>query len=147
MTPHGADPAQPAVASGISHPREAWCHQVCLSLPDATADQPFGPVSWVFRIRGRMFALLTQVPKISSHPLINLKATPSEVPLLIRDHDLLMPGWHMNKKHWISVVLAPEIDLDLARDLIEESYDHVVAKLPRSRRPLGARLPVVRRHD
>ncbi len=131
------------MAPGLNTPLTQWCRGLCLDLPDSTADQPFGPDSWAFRVRGRVFALLTVVPQLSPHPLVNLKATPGEVPLLIRDHDLVLPGWHMNKKHWISVVLAPELDRALAADLIEESYDHVVVKLPRhpTKRSRMAQIP------
>lgn len=116
---------------------EAWCRSVCLDLPDATVDQPFGPGADVLRIHRKMFALLTHNPRVSEHPIVNLKAEPHEVPLLIGGYDFVRPGFHMNKKHWITVELGPDADLVLVAELIEDSYDTVVAGLPaRLRTPL-----------
>ena len=113
-----------------SSDRARWCREACLALPGAAVDQPFGPNSDVFRIHGKMFALLTHNPRVSEHLIVNLKAEPDEVPLLIETHDLVRPGFHMNKRHWITVVLSPTADLDLVAELIEDSYDNVVAGLP-----------------
>lgn len=115
--------------------RTQWCRQVCLGLPDATADHPFGAGSEVLRVHRKMFALLWQVPRISEHPMVNLKADPDEVPLLVSTHAWVLPGYHMNKKHWISVELRPDADLDFVEGLIEDSYDNVVLGLPARLRP------------
>jgi predicted DNA-binding protein (MmcQ/YjbR family) len=91
----------------------------------------------VFRIHGKMFALLTHNPRVSEHMIVNLKAEPDEVPLLIAAHEVIRPGFHMNKRHWITVELSPEADLSLVEELIDDSYDNVVAGLPaRLRSPL-----------
>lgn len=108
----------------------AWCHRTCLALPGATQDNPFGPQTDVFRVHGKVFALLMHVPHISEHLIVNLKAEPDEVPLLVAEHDGVLPGYHMNKKHWVSVVLAPDGDRTLAAELVEDSYDNVVSGLP-----------------
>ena len=84
----------------------------------------------MFRIHRKMFALLMHVPRVSEHMIVNLKAEPDEVPLLIAAHDVVRPGYHMNKRHWISVVLCPDADLGLVEELVEDSYDNVVAGLP-----------------
>lgn len=107
-----------------------WCRATCLGLPGATVDQPFGPDSEVFRIHGKMFALLLHQLRLSEHMLVNLKAEPDEVPLLIETHAVVRPGYHMNKRHWITVELSPEADRALVEELIEDSYDNVVAGLP-----------------
>lgn len=107
-----------------------WCREACLALPGATVDHPFGPDSEVFRISGKMFALLMHNPRLSEHMLVNLKAEPDEVPLLIETHAIVRPGYHMNKRHWITVELSPEADRALVEELIEDSYDNVVAGLP-----------------
>lgn len=115
----------------------AWCRSTCLALPDATVDQPFGPGADVLRVHRNMFALLTRNPRVSEHPIVNLKAEPHEVPLLIGGYDIVRPGFHMNKKHWITVGLRPDADLVLVAELVEDSYDTVVAGLPaRLRTPL-----------
>jgi len=108
----------------------AWCRAACLALPGATVYQPFGPESEAFRVHGKIFAFLTQVESLSEHPIVNLKAEPRELPLLIEAHAEVHPGWHMNKKHWISLELGPATDLSLAAELIEDSFDNVVAGLP-----------------
>lgn len=107
-----------------------WCRAICLALPGATTDEPFGPGSEAFRVHGKIFAFLTQADTVSEHPIVNLKAEPREVPLLIGAHAVVHPGWHMNKKHWISLELRPETDLELGAELIEDSFDNVVAGLP-----------------
>lgn len=113
----------------------AWCRALCLSLPGVALDEPFGPGAEALRVHGKIFALLTWAPKVSEHPIVNLKAEPREVPLLIETHRHVHPGWHMSKKHWISVELAPDVDRALLGELVEDSYDNVVAGLPRHLRP------------
>ncbi|MGO1315521.1 MAG: MmcQ/YjbR family DNA-binding protein [Cellulomonadaceae bacterium] len=108
-----------------------WCRAVCLDLPEARTDQPFDADSRAFRVHGRIFALLMDVPHVSPHPLVNLKAAPLEVPLLVATHAWVLPGYHMNKRHWISVELGPATDAALAASLVEDSFDHVTAALPR----------------
>ena len=107
-----------------------WCHRTCLSLPGASLDHPFGPDSDVFRVHGKMFALHMTHRPLSEHPLVNLKAEPDEVPLLIAEHAMIRPGYHMSKRHWITVELRPDADLELVAELVEDSYDNVVAGLP-----------------
>lgn len=107
-----------------------WCRPVCLALPGATVDWPWGPDSDVFRIHHKMFALLWRNPRVSDHLIVNLKAEPDEVPLLIAAHEIVRPGFHMNKRHWITVELCSGADLGFVEELIEDSYDNVVAGLP-----------------
>ena len=106
----------------------AWVAATCLDLPDATVDQPFGPGAEAYRVRGRIFALVMTVPHVSDHLLVNLKAQPDEVPLLISNHEFVLPGYHMNKKHWVSVEISPAADRALVAELIEDSYDAVAVK-------------------
>ena len=103
-----------------------------LSLPGATEDTPFGPEFLVYRIAGKMFALVNW----QAEPLtINLKCEP-ELALLLREiHPEVKPGWHMNKQHWNTVTLVEDLDTDLWQSWIEHSYEQVVAGLPRARRP------------
>ena len=103
-----------------------------LSLPGATEDTPFGPEFLVYRIAGKMFALVNW----QAEPLtINLKCEP-ELALLLREiHPEVKPGWHMNKQHWNTVTLVEDLDTDLWQSWIEHSYERVVAGLRRARRP------------
>ena len=124
----GPPPINPAPAAPDDF--ALWCRETCLALPGAAVDQPFGPDGDVFRIHRKMFALLMHNPQLSEHMIVNLKAEPDEVPLLIAAHDVVRPGYHMNKRHWITVVLSPDADLGFVEELIEDSYDNVVAGLP-----------------
>lgn len=124
-------------ASGALIPTDAaqWCRDVCRDLPDASVDLPFGPGAEVYRIRRKMFALLTRNPRVSEHAIVNLKADPDELPLLIASYSWILPGFHMNKKHWITVELRPGGDVELVEGLVEDSYDNVVLGLPARLKP------------
>lgn len=124
-------------ATGATLPADSaqWCRDVCLALPDASVDLPFGPGAEVFRIHRKMFALLTHNPRVSEHPIVNLKADPDELPLLIANYDWILPGFHMNKKHWITVELRAGGDADFVEGLVEDSYDNVVLGLPGRLKP------------
>lgn len=103
-----------------------------LSQPGATEDTPFGPEILVYRIAGKMFALVDW----QAEPLtINLKYEP-ELALLLREiHPEVKPGWHMNKQHWNTVTLSEDLDAELWQGWIEHSYQRVVAGLPKAKRP------------
>ena len=109
-----------------------FLREFLLSLPGATEDTPFGPEFLVYRIAGKMFALVNW----QAEPLtINLKCEP-ELALLLREiHPEVKPGWHMNKQHRTTVPLDEDLDTDLWQGWIEHSYERVVAGLPRARRP------------
>ncbi|MDN0201035.1 MmcQ/YjbR family DNA-binding protein [Streptomyces sp. S.PNR 29] len=104
----------------------------CLSFNAAVEDFPFRPEISVFKVRGRMFALTT----LDARPLtVNLKCDPEDA-LRLRDEypGLIAPGWHMNKRHWNTVTADGDLPDALVRELIEDSYDLVVAGLPRADR-------------
>ncbi|MFB2597320.1 MmcQ/YjbR family DNA-binding protein [Herbiconiux sp. P17] len=106
--------------------------EVCAGLP-ATADvRPFGPETSVFKVVGKVFALTN----LDDEPCtVTLKAAPPHAEALVRDHAWIIPGYHMNKRHWITVTLGATTDGELVTDLIVNSYDLVVAGLPRAKRP------------
>ncbi|MFM4706327.1 MmcQ/YjbR family DNA-binding protein [Aeromonas caviae] len=110
-----------------------------LSQPGATEDTPFGPEILVYRIAGKMFALVDW----QAEPLsINLKCEP-ELALLLREiHPEVKPGWHMNKQHWNTVTLSEGLSDDLWQGWIVHSYERVVAGLPRTKRPQAPRATI-----
>ncbi|WP_439836155.1 MmcQ/YjbR family DNA-binding protein [Aeromonas caviae] len=110
-----------------------------LSQPGATEDTPFGPEILVYRIAGKMFALVDW----QAEPLsINQKCEP-ELALLLREiHPEVKPGWHMNKQHWNTVTLSEGLSDDLWQGWIVHSYERVVAGLPRAKRPQGPRATI-----
>ena len=110
--------------------------ELCRSFPGAVADQPFGPETTVYKVAGKMFALcaLGAAPPLR----VNLKCEPLIAEQLRLDFpDAVLPGYHMNKRHWNTVVLGGTLDRAFVTELVEDSYDLVVAGLPRSRRPAG----------
>ncbi|PFG37345.1 putative DNA-binding protein (MmcQ/YjbR family) [Flavimobilis soli] len=118
-------------------PEAQGCRALCLDLPDATSDFPFGTAAEAFRVRRKIFALVTRHPKVGGeHWHVNLKADPELVPGLVAAHEDVLPGWHQNKRHWVSVVLHPDLDRELLEQLVEDSYDLVVSGLPVSKRPM-----------
>ncbi|PJG57594.1 MmcQ/YjbR family DNA-binding protein [Aeromonas cavernicola] len=103
-----------------------------LALPGASEDTPFGPEILVYRIAGKMFALVNW----QANPLrINLKCDPALALLLREIHPEVTPGWHMNKQHWNTVTLSEQLAAPLWQGWVQHSYDRVVAGLPRARRP------------
>ncbi|MFF2325789.1 MULTISPECIES: MmcQ/YjbR family DNA-binding protein [unclassified Streptomyces] len=102
----------------------------CLEF-DATAEEfPFGPETSVFKVVGKMFALSA----LDARPLtVNLKCDPDEAVRLRQEYDAVVPGWHMNKRHWNTVTVSGMPDRVL-RELVEDSYDLVVAGLPKAER-------------
>ncbi len=105
--------------------------ELCLSLPEATEDQPFGPDVLVFRVRGKMFAL-TDLRGDS----VNLKADPERSPELRDEYpEGIQPGYHMNKKHWNTVTLrGGGVPDALIRELVAHSYSLVAPKPPREKK-------------
>ncbi len=103
----------------------------CLGKAAATEGTPFGPDNIVFKVRGKMFALLAldEVP-----PRVNLKCDP-DLALELRDrYEQVEPGYHMNKKHWNTVELDGVIPEREVRKMIDHSYDLVVQSLPKAKR-------------
>ncbi|ANW20275.1 MmcQ/YjbR family DNA-binding protein [Streptomyces clavuligerus] len=100
----------------------------CLDFNDAVEEFPFGPETSVFKVAGKMFAL----GALDAAPLrLNLKCEP-EIALRLRaEYPAIVPGWHMNKRHW-NTVTVPELPARMVEELIEDSYDLVVAGLPRA---------------
>ncbi|GHF08146.1 DNA-binding protein [Amycolatopsis deserti] len=102
--------------------------RLCLSLPGAREEFPFGEANSVFKVAGKMFAL----SPLASRPLrVSLKCDPDLAVQLRRDHPAITAGYHLNKRHWNTVVLDGSVPEDLVREMVEDSYDLVVAGLPR----------------
>ena len=102
----------------------------CLSFPDVTEEFPFGPETLVFKVKGKMFAL-TDVDLFES---INLKAEPDEAIELRERYPAVQPGYHMNKKHWNTIVMDNSIPDRLIKEWIDNSYKLVRSSLPKSQR-------------
>lgn len=100
----------------------------CLALPGAVEEFPFGPRTAVFKVRGKVFALL---PRRAGARTISLKCEPALAEALRAAHPEIVPGYHLNKQHWNTVALDGSLPPAMIADMIEDSYDLVVANLPR----------------
>jgi predicted DNA-binding protein (MmcQ/YjbR family) len=103
----------------------------CLSFSGAEETFPFGPETSVFKVAGKMFALSQLDPESLR---VSLKCEPQLAEALRAAHAAVIPGYHLNKRHWNTVIVDGSIADDAIRDMIEDSYDLVVSKLPRARR-------------
>ncbi|MFW5663782.1 MAG: MmcQ/YjbR family DNA-binding protein [bacterium] len=102
----------------------------CLSLEGTTEDFPFDQETLVFKVMGKMFAL-TYVDSFES---INLKCDPEKIPELREQYPGVLPGYHMSKKHWNTILINGEIPDPLLKQWTRDSYDLVVAGLPKKLR-------------
>jgi predicted DNA-binding protein (MmcQ/YjbR family) len=103
----------------------------CLSFTGAEETFPFGPEVSVFKVGGKMFAL-SQLEADSLR--ISLKCEPQLAEALREAHAAVIPGYHLNKRHWNTVIIDGSLSDKAVRDMIEDSYDLVVSKLPKARR-------------
>lgn len=101
--------------------------EYCLSLPATTEAFPFDEQTLVFKVKGKIFAL-TDVDTFAS---INLKCDPERAVELREQHSSILPGYHMNKKHWNTVLLDGSLGDKLLKELMLHSYQLVVAGLPK----------------
>ncbi len=105
---------------------------LCLALPGAREDFPFGDEVSVFKVGGKMFALCN----LDAEPLqVSLKCDPDLAVQLRAGYPAIAPGYHLNKRHWNTVTVDGSLPDQMVTDLVSDSYDLVVAALPRARRP------------
>ena len=104
----------------------------CLELPGSQPTYPFGEETLVLKVGGKMFALVD----LTGRHGISLKADPHRAAHLVARHPQVTPGYHLDKRHWITVALPDPLPDGLLDDLIEESYELVVAGLPKRLRPV-----------
>lgn len=102
----------------------------CLRLPGTTEETPFGPDTLVFKVGGKIFAL-TDLQAFAS---FNVKCDPKRAADLRERYDYVRPGFHMNKKHWNTVLIGTGATDNQLREWITHSYQLVVAALPKTLR-------------
>ncbi len=100
----------------------------CLSKQGVSEELPFGPDVLVFKVLGKIFALTNLGEEEFS---VNLKNTPEKNLELRADYFQIIPGFHMNKKHWNTIYLNDGLNDNLIRTLLDESYEIVVSGLPK----------------
>ncbi|QWT18198.1 MmcQ/YjbR family DNA-binding protein [Collinsella sp. zg1085] len=89
----------------------------------------FAPGFDAARVAGKWFLNTT----VRTHRLVNVKAYPADVQLLIEQFVGITPAYHMNKQHWICLNPAPDVDAGLVAKLVEDAYRIVFASLPKSK--------------
>ena len=93
-----------------------------LSMPNAKLDYPFGKEAAVYKVKDKMFAIIQE----GKAPVrLSLKCDPQLSELLRGKYDSVMPGYHLNKKHWNTIVLSGQLPWDEIKDLIRHSYQLV----------------------
>ncbi|HRW48499.1 MAG: MmcQ/YjbR family DNA-binding protein [Caldilinea sp.] len=98
-----------------------------LDRPGVTEETPFGPDVLVYKVAGKIFALLSW----NALPLrLSLKCRPGHSEVLRAEYAAITPGYHLNKRHWNTLALDGTLPDALVGDLIDESYVLVVDKLP-----------------
>ncbi len=109
----------------------------CLTHEAATEDTPFGEDTLAFRVLGKIFALTSLAPKDNENGAsINLKCDPDYAIELREKYEDIQPGYHMNKKHWNTVLCENGLDSDLIKSLIDHSYELVIKSLTTAQRKL-----------
>jgi predicted DNA-binding protein (MmcQ/YjbR family) len=99
---------------------------ILLSYKDSSLSFPFDDKTAVFKVVKKMFALVS----LDTNPLtINLKCDPEDAQLLRSQFDAVIPGYHMNKEHWNTVILDGSLEADFVKKLIEDSYVLVVKSM------------------
>lgn len=95
-----------------------------LSMPNAVLDYPFGEDVAVYKVDDKMFALIAE----KKHPInLSLKCAPDLSTVLREKYETVMPGYHLNKKHWNTIVLTGQLPWEELQALIRHSYDLVSA--------------------
>ncbi len=111
--------------------RPAKLRKHCLSFPGSAETFPFGPQTSVFKVAGKIFAISRQD---EDQLRVSLKCEPVLAEQLREAHPAVIPGYHLNKRHWNTVIIDGSLPERTIRDMIEDSYDLIVSSLPRSRR-------------
>jgi predicted DNA-binding protein (MmcQ/YjbR family) len=101
----------------------------CLARPEAVEEFPFGPRVSVFKVGGKMFAL----SDLESRPLrVSVKCEPDLAEQLRATYPAIAPGYHLTKRHWNTITLDGSLPDATVLDMIEDSYDLVVAGLTKA---------------
>ena len=104
--------------------------EYCLSFKGVTEKFPFDESTLVFYVQGKMFCLTD----VDAFDFINVKCDPEKAVALRERYPAVLPGYHMSKKHWNSLAMDGSLPVPLVKQWIRDSYDLVVASLPRKLR-------------
>ncbi|WP_316836097.1 MmcQ/YjbR family DNA-binding protein [Pedobacter nutrimenti] len=104
----------------------------CLQKPGVTEDFPFGDQTLVFKIGSKIFLLIG----LEGGNRFNAKCDPERAIELREQYDAIIPGYHMNKKHWNTIYMDRMLKRSLIHELIDHSYELVLNSLPKNQREL-----------
>ena len=102
--------------------------QICIAKKGVTEGFPFDEMTLVLKVGGKMFALLN----LDKNPSVNLKCDPERAIDLRERYDAILPGYHMNKQHWNTVMLDGSVPKNLILEMVNHSYDLVFKSLSRN---------------
>jgi predicted DNA-binding protein (MmcQ/YjbR family) len=126
---HRAERSRPA---GRRHRDAVVTHEevraACASQRGAVETYPFGPETAVYKVGGKMFAV---IPRGAEPPRVTLKCDPEWSEVLRQAYAAVTPGYHTNKKHWNTIVLDGSVPDDEVDELIRHSYELVADSLPK----------------
>jgi len=104
--------------------------EYCLTKPGTTEDTPFDENTLCFKVGGKIFAIID----IELFESVNLKCDPERAVELREQFDGIVPGYHMNKKHWNTVSFDGSVPDNLILELVDHSYDLIFKSLPKNSR-------------
>lgn len=124
--PEAVGPQRSAILPGMDL---AGLRRHCLSLPGVAEGRPYGPTVLVMKVHGKVFAIIGD----QAAPLtVSLKCEPDLAAALRSTYAAVVPGYHLNKRHWNTVALDGEVPADEVMSWVEDSYDLVVDGLPKA---------------
>lgn len=100
-------------------------------LPETTCTQPFGEGCDVYKVFNKVYLLAFH---LNGQAVLNIKIEPQHGEMLRDFYSFIHTGYHMNKRHWISLYEHEEVNEDFVKDLIQSSYELVVSKLSKEER-------------
>lgn len=105
--------------------------QYCLAKPGSEETLPFGPDNLVYKVGGKVFLIVG----LDEAPLqFNVKCDPEKAIELREEFSCVLPGYHMNKKHWNTIIADGSVPTRLLKEWIDDSYQLIVESLPRKNR-------------
>lgn len=117
--------------SGDLDPRMEMLRDYMLDKPATADDFPFGPQAMVFRVAGKIFAIM---PWEENPISVSLKCDPDRAVELREQYPGITGAWHLNKTHWNGVRMDDSVSMELVQELIDHSYELIVASLPKKLR-------------
>jgi predicted DNA-binding protein (MmcQ/YjbR family) len=101
-----------------------------LTKPGTAATYPFDEKTRVYKVLDKMYGL---IPEDAEDLRVNLKCDPDDALALREQYEAIIPGYHMNKRHWNTLIIDGSLPEVLVFELIDHSYDLVVRKMPQAK--------------